>query len=179
GFLDVRRDPPPVADGEAVGARPLADRGAVPARGPPTRTATRAGGAAADLARVADPPGECVAELCGVRRRQVDLVAHAVERERDRLVGRSAVDVIDKDDLNFLGHEDLRWELCAWNGRMKHPTTEINRQNFGRACYGLPVIVMSITGPTVERGASAAAQGLRDPARPLRRARSGRPARPT
>src|SRR5690606_37222826 len=61
----------------------------------------RAGG---DLAGVADPGRERVAQLLRILGAQVDLVLDPVEGERDGLVGRPTVEVVDENYLDFLSH---------------------------------------------------------------------------
>src|SRR5215217_1107270 len=67
---------------------------------PPPRREPRA-------ARLADVLRERVAERLGVLGAQVDLVGDAVEGEGDGLVGRTAVDVVDEQDGDFLRHGEF------------------------------------------------------------------------
>ena len=65
------------------------------------RTSRRA---AADAAAVTHVRREQVAQACGVVVGEVDLVGDAVQGERDRLVGRPAVEVVHEHDLHLLSH---------------------------------------------------------------------------
>src|SRR5690348_13878736 len=104
--LDLLGDAAAVVHGVAVGARPLADLGRT-GRAGGAAAATRGTGrarAGRDLARVADPGRESVAQLLRILGAEVDLVGDAVERESDGLVGRAPVEVVDENYLDFLGH---------------------------------------------------------------------------
>src|SRR5690606_1888686 len=54
-----------------------------------------------------DERGEFLTQSLGVSAAEVDLVGSAVECERDRLLGLTAVKVINEKDLDFSCHESL------------------------------------------------------------------------
>src|SRR6478672_12943251 len=105
GGLDLGGDPAAVADLVAVVASPRADGAEVGLAAGALGCRAAGRPATAGALGVTDPDGEVVTQLRGVVRGQVDLVADAVERERNGLVGRGAlVDVVDEEHLDLLCH---------------------------------------------------------------------------
>ena len=109
GGLDVGGDAATLGDVVPVGTGPLADRGRL-ARAPRTARVAgsahgAAGGPAADLAGAGDPGGECVTQLLGVVRGEVDLLRDTVEGKCDRLVGCGAIEIVNEKNLDLLSHQ--------------------------------------------------------------------------
>ena len=75
----------------------------------------RAAGDAANLAAVLDVLLERSAQFVAVRAAKVNLVVRAVEAEAHRAVRRTAVDVVNEERLNPLGHELLRGSVMFKN----------------------------------------------------------------
>src|SRR5204863_7145624 len=105
---DVGRDATTGGHVVSVAACPVADSGALFAidRRPSSTRARRASPpAATDPAACVDPLLQVVSQLCGVLGRKVDLIAHPVEPEFNRLIGCAfAVEIIDERDGHFLRH---------------------------------------------------------------------------
>src|SRR6478672_6384447 len=94
--LDLGGDPAAVADLVAVVASPRADGAEVGLAAGALGCRAAGRPATAGALGVTDPDGEVVTQLRGVVRGQVDLVADAVERERN--------DVVDQEHLDLLCH---------------------------------------------------------------------------
>ena len=105
---DVGRDASAGGHVVSVAARPVADRRALFAidrRSPAARSGRTTAPATADPAARVDPLLQVVPKLCGILGRKVDLIAHPVEPEFDRLIGGAfAVEIIDQRDGHFLRH---------------------------------------------------------------------------
>jgi hypothetical protein len=88
---------------DALGLRPIADLGGVVCGDgrPPAETLLPAFGSSPAGCRV---PVERLAECIGVLVVEVYLVVRAVKREPDCTFGLTAIDVIDEQRLDFLGH---------------------------------------------------------------------------
>jgi len=111
---EVGRHPTAVLDVVAVPLGPFADLGGVDG-GSAAEAAWRAAGGAAYLAAVLDVLPERLAQLIGVLAAEVNLVVRAVQAEPDRAVRRAAVDVVNEERLNPLGHEFLRGSMMVKN----------------------------------------------------------------
>ena len=94
---------------------PLADLGVIDGVTP---TADCVPGRAAGPAGVREVLRQCAAELVAVRGAEVDFVFRAVEAEADGSGCLAAVEVIDKQRLNFPGHE----MILIPSGEGKHVT---------------------------------------------------------
>jgi hypothetical protein len=101
---DAGRDAAAVLDLDALLPGPLADLGGVDG-------GAAAPGAGCGPGRAAGPPGvrevllQCLAELVVVRGAEVDLVFRAVQAEADGAGRLAAVEVVNEQGLNSLGHE--------------------------------------------------------------------------
>src|SRR6202034_4274235 len=103
---DVGRDAPAVLDVDALLFGPLADLGGVDG-GAAAPGAGRAPGGAAGPPGVREVLLQRRTELVVVRGAEVDLVFCAVEAEADSAGRLTAVEVVNEQGLNFLGHEQI------------------------------------------------------------------------
>src|SRR5258708_8184015 len=110
---EVGRDSSAVLDAVAVLPCPGTDSHGVYR----ARLAARAGGSAAgrpaQLAGVGDIGSQGGAEFFVVLSAEVDFVFRAVQGEADGAVGLAAVDVVDEQGLDLLGHGMLRFPGVA------------------------------------------------------------------
>ena len=91
-----------------VAACPITDCSALFAidrRPTAARSSRTPASAAADPSAGVHPLLQVVSKLCGILVRKIDLIAHPVEPEFDRLIGGTfAVEIIDQGDGHFLRH---------------------------------------------------------------------------
>src|SRR5699024_56547 len=102
-LADLGADPAAFGDLVAVLPRPLPNVGR---RGATTgRLRPLCGALPADSARLGNILGEGVAKLARVLRGKVDLVRRAVQAKLDSLIGVTTVKIVDKQNLDLLGHQ--------------------------------------------------------------------------
>src|SRR5690606_29894642 len=105
GLANIGRNPTAVVHLVPLLLGPGADLRGVGAAAPAARAAlSTAARRAAGTTPVLQVRLKRGAQLVGVLRVEVDLVALAVQGERHRLVGLAPVDVVDKENLNLLCH---------------------------------------------------------------------------